>query len=443
MIHQTRMAKAWCIATAVWLAAGCQSEGSGRTTTELDRVPEISTAPVTLSVLIAVPGLTDTEFEAFIEEPLKKKYPHMTLQPMRPTQGQTLVDLVTAGTIPDLLYGHLGHLSNYTEELKVTADMTPLMKKFNMDASRFDPLIMETIKGLSNPGQINAIPFTQNSFALWYNKGIFDRFGVPYPKDGMTWDDAISIGRRLTQTDGTTPYRGLEVYNNNTIRSFATQLSIDVIDPKTNRAMVSDAWKRVFQLAMSIYDIPGNKPASLGPNNVLNPFFKEQTLAMAPGFTNAMIAQLAEAESSGLDWDVVQTPSFNEAPDTSFELDVHQFFISDSSPHKEQAFQVIQFAVSDEIQLLASKQGKYPAIHNAEIKQQYAADIPYVKGKNIQGIFKSRPAKLPVYSKYNIFVNAAIDQSFRDVFAGKTDVNSALRQAEERANQRIEQELQK
>jgi multiple sugar transport system substrate-binding protein len=427
------------------LAAGC--ENGGVQPMQVQSSPQelkVSTEPVTLSILIAVPGLTDADFTTLIAEPLKKKYPYITLEPSRPGAGQSLVDLITAGTIPDLMYGHLGNLSNYTQELKVPADLTPLMKKFNVDESRFDPLVMETIKGLGNKGQINSLPFTQNTFALWYNKGIFDRFGAPYPKDGMTWEDAIALARLVTRSEGGIQYRGLDIYNNNTIRTIETQLSLNVIDPKTEKAFVSEKWKDVFQLAMTIYDIPGNKPASLSPNNVVPAFLKERTLAMAPTFTNAMLSQLSEADSTGLDWDVAQTPSYKEVPNTSFEFDVHQLFISEASKYKEQAFQVIQFATSDEVQLTANKQGKYSALNNQEIRRQYAADIPYVKGKNLQGIFKSKSAKLPAYSKYSPFVNQAIDQAFRDVFSGKTtDINSALRETEEAANLKIEQEKMK
>jgi len=37
--------------------------------------------------------------------------------------------------------------------------------------------------------------------AIWYNKQLFDDAGVPYPKPDWTWDDFVSIAKRLTKRD--------------------------------------------------------------------------------------------------------------------------------------------------------------------------------------------------------------------------------------------------
>lgn len=423
---------------AVSLLAGCKSQnGPSDTPSEAS---EISTDPVTLQMLVAINGLSDNDFKTLVEEPLKKKYPFITLQMMRPSEGQTMADLVAAGTVPDLMYGSFAQFMGYHRDLQVAADLTPLITKFKMDMSRFDPNIMKQIETYGE-GAVYSIPFSQNTFAMFYNKGIFDKFGISYPTDGMFWEDAIELAKKVTRADGGVQYRGLEVYNNVNIRSFATQLSLDVVDPNTDKAIISDKWKEVFQKTMDIYSIPGNRPAQIPPG-LVNQFLKDRVLAMAPTFSAAMLAGLADAASTGLDWDIVQQPSYKEVPNTSFELDVHQLFISATSKHKDQAFEVINFLASDEIQLTATKAGKLTSLNDPEIRKQYAANLPYVQGKNIQGILKSNPARLPVDTEYNGIVNAAIDQAFRDVFKGNVDINTALRQAEEKANQNIQQQKQ-
>jgi multiple sugar transport system substrate-binding protein len=402
---------------------------------------QVSTEPVTLKVFIAVAGLTDENFNTLIAEPFKKKHPHITLQILRPGKGQNMIDLVTAGSIPDVFYSHLGGLTNFSRDLKVAADLRPLIKKFNMDLSRFDPDLIKQIESWgAEGGGLYSLPFTQNTFALWYNKNIFDKFGAPYPKDGMTWDDAIELARKVSRMESGVQYRGLDIYNNNNIRDSGTQLSLNVYDPKAGKAVISERWKDVFQLAMKVYEIPGNRPAKLQPSGMLDPFLKEQTLAMAPSFTNLMITAMQDAEKNGLNWDVVQTPSWKELPNVSFWMDIHQFFISNTTKAPDQAFQLLQFAMSDEVQLASAKSGKQTGLNNAEIRKQYATDLPYTKGKNIQGIFKSKSAKHEDYYDYNAYVYEAIDKGFKEVFAGTTDINSALRQAEEAANLKIEQE---
>jgi multiple sugar transport system substrate-binding protein len=401
----------------------------------------VSKEPVTLQVFVVVPGLTDNDFKQMIEAPVKKKYPHITLQLMRPGTGSQFADLVAASTLPDLIYGAFGNnLTNFYREFHATTDLTPLAKKFGMDLSKFNPLIMEQIRTYSD-GALHSLPFTLNTFGLYYNKGIFDRFGIPYPKDGLLWEDALEIARKLTRTDNGINYRGLEIYNNQSINSVASPLTMTHYDEKTGKAVVSDLWKRVFQLTMDIYSIPGNRPDKIPPGMV-DQFTKSQTLAMAPTFTNGIFASLEGAQGSNLDWDVAQPPSFREAPNATFALDVHQFSISSSSKYADQAFQVLQLVMSEEAQTLSTRMGKLTALNNPEIRKLYASDVPYAKGKNMQSMLKSTPAQNPPYSRYNGLVTNAVDQGFRDVFNGKADINTALRQAEEKANKAIaEQKL--
>ncbi len=44
-----------------------------------------------------------------------------------------------------------------------------------------------------------------NPLCLFYNKDVFDKYGVPYPTDDWTWDDAIEAAQKLTvkNEDGT------------------------------------------------------------------------------------------------------------------------------------------------------------------------------------------------------------------------------------------------
>jgi multiple sugar transport system substrate-binding protein len=419
--------------------SGCQSDNSEEDIQVKNNSQgleeSVSKEPVTLTVFFNVPGISDDEFKTIIEEPVKKKYPYITLNILRQAKGQDVPDLIAAKQIPDLFYGNLPEIKRLSEEYQVIADLTPLIKKFNMDLTRFDPLMTNAIQDLSH-GLQYSIPFTQNHYALFYNKDIFDKFGVGYPKDGMFWEDAIQLAEKVTRLDAGKQYRGLDIYNQS-IEKFGASLSLNLVDPKSEKALISDKWNNIFRLAMSVYEIPGNKPDAVG--NTKTPFLNGN-LAMAPTFLNGIIGNLKKASDDGMNWDVVQTPSFKEAPNVAYRLDIHQLLLSNKSEHKEQAFQVIEVATSDEAQMLLSKSGHVTSLVNSEIKQQFAANLSYMKGKNLQGIFKSNPAKLPAISQYDGIVSEEIRLAFLDVFTGTTDINTALRKAKEVADQKIEEQ---
>lgn len=63
------------------------------------------------------------------------------------------------------------------------------------------------LPGLLVPGQYRGkqyfLPKDYSPLAVYYNKRVFDRFGVPYPQDGWTWDDFLATAQALTRdTDG-------------------------------------------------------------------------------------------------------------------------------------------------------------------------------------------------------------------------------------------------
>jgi multiple sugar transport system substrate-binding protein len=69
----------------------------------------------------------------------------------------------------------------------------------------FDPSIY--LPGLLEPGQVDGVqyllPKDYSPLGVYYNKKIFDEYGIDYPSSDWTWDDLLDIALELTQdTDG-------------------------------------------------------------------------------------------------------------------------------------------------------------------------------------------------------------------------------------------------
>ena len=69
----------------------------------------------------------------------------------------------------------------------------------------------------SYKGDINYIPISWNNIMINYNRDLFDKAGVAYPKAGWTWDDFRETAKALTVKDGsgTVTQFGYEVPNQN------------------------------------------------------------------------------------------------------------------------------------------------------------------------------------------------------------------------------------
>jgi multiple sugar transport system substrate-binding protein len=131
-------------------------------------------------------------------------------------------------------------------------------------------------------------------------------------------------------------------------------------------------------------------------------------------------------------------PNFQEALGTGWSAASFIMMVSKSGKHKDAAFQAASVVASDEVQAELSKDGKLSVLTSTDIQRQYATNLPMFKGKNIDGIFKAAPRKINVpNTEYDVVVRSAIDDSAKELAAGK-DINTLLRETEEKANQAIE-----
>lgn len=72
--------------------------------------------------------------------------------------------------------------------------------EYPMDLSIYLPGVLEP--GRYN-GQLYELPKDFSPLGVYFNKKIFDEYGVAYPEDGWTWDDFLDTAMQLTKdTDG-------------------------------------------------------------------------------------------------------------------------------------------------------------------------------------------------------------------------------------------------
>jgi len=418
---------AWSALLPALLIAGCakpSAEGSPQDTANGgDSKPVEITEPVTVKLLPYSP-LNDEAYQMLIIEPLAKKYPNITVQRL----SGSLDNLLTAGEIPDLVTDWNGAIPNY-KNYDLLEDMTPLVKKHNFDLSRFQPVFLDAVRVASDKGELYAIPYYGQLNALFYNKDLFDRFGVPYPPDGMTWDDAVELGKKMTRQENGVQYQGLN-YENITRISFPW--SPDIVNSKTVKANVNnETWKKIFELAYRIDSIPGNSP---------NKDFYKGEVAMFATVGDAFQNIKKAVDSQTLNVGVAQYPSYKEMPNTYGMADAHYIFVTKPSKNKDAAMKVIETLTSDEVQLAAAKYlARQSPLKNPEIQKAFGTE--YLKGVDMQSIFKSHPAPGTVFHKYYLDSRSILEKQYDEVKKGNKDVNTALRDAEEMINQLLSEKL--
>jgi multiple sugar transport system substrate-binding protein len=389
--------------------------------------------PVELKLFSQKLKLSDEEFQRWVVDPVKKAYPNITVKWYYYDGSKKTADieqLWTQGVKPDIIYASQYYAIEFSTKLKAVSDLRDLIKKNNVDVGKFEPANMDAIKKYGANGEIYALPFASNFYGLWYNKELFDKFAVAYPKDGMTWDDAIALGAKMTRTDGGTQYHGLGTNGGD---KMVSQWSLPYIDPKTDKVLLDrPEWTKAFTTLKGIFDIPGNFDDKMYSNFSGGPdqLRKDKTLAMVP--YHNIISRLVESEKAdGLKWDVAQYPSIPGKPNIYGEVQADSFMVASSSEHKDEAFKVINLLTSAEVQTMINKEGKLTSFKDPKIKQTFGANTPELKTKNIAGIFKSSPAPLHAESLYEEDGTKVVRSTYKTAMKGDKDINTALREGQE------------
>lgn len=399
------------------------SKGSDAKNKSADKPIESTNKPVTLTAF--VPGWASVHFKNYVQEPVKKKYPNIKFKII---SGSLSNDLVK-GEKPDLVLLTPGELLEMNQ-LKLSMDISPLIKKSKLDLSKFNPSIIQAVKGYLGDNKLTALPFLYRYYALYYNKDIFDKFGVPYPKDGMTWDKAIQLGKRLTRKVDGTQYYGLITSTGPHIPASELGAGLFNIDKQT-KIGTSQKWETVFKMMTNMYKEQGIHKV-LTYANASKAFNKDKTVAMFAGSNN-------EKDGQNVNWDMVSYPVFPQAKDSGPEADIYMLAPTATSKYKDIDFKVIQTAVSVPVQEKISKDGLMTVFNDKKIQSEFGSGDPYLKGKHLQSMFDLKVA-MP-HPKFNGV--PIVDNAFTSVIEKGVDINTALRDAQEKLQQMIKKNYSK
>jgi multiple sugar transport system substrate-binding protein len=410
--------------------------GSGGGAKEVSGVADDNSKhdPVTLTYGTFQGGYDEPTFNEFVKKPVEAKFPYITMEYSDTRKNDVLESAIAAGSAPDFINGGLRGLAGL-KKLGLPENLDPYIKKYNLNPGNYNAAGVASIQDYSDKGQgLLALPYRINFYAMLYNKDIFDKFAVAYPHDNMSWDEVKKLAEKVTrQTDGI-QYKGILPGN---VTLMARGLSLSFIDPATNRAAINnDKWKNLFELALSMYKIPGNMPNN--PNDLSNSseFYKDKVLAMFPSY-NSQITALAGNDNVGFNWDMTSYPSFESGK--SAEVDTQILIVSAGGKHKDDAFKVIQFlTTSPEVQADLAKNALMPGLKLSNFEDLFGMNYPVLKQKNVKGVFKVEMRTPHPFNEYDDIVRSKVDSIFKNQYlTGKADTNTALRQIEEQANKAI------
>lgn len=370
------------------------------------------------------------EEEDFIEDikgPVEEKFPHITLEYYEDVL-EDIEDAIVTNTVPDIYYMSGGDKVEILEEYEVAYDLTELIDKTGFDLSVIIEENVDIVRKWSD-GAFYYMPFEKRWEALYYNKDIFDKFGEDYPVDGMTWDEVTNLARKVTGEIGGERYRGIEMYDAN---AMLQQLEVNHVDPETDESLYDsdERFHQFLEKVEVITSIPGVLAEGEEESGV-GGFITDQNVAMMPLF-DAHLWFAGVEEDTGLNWDMVSFPVWEEHPDRGTLVNAAGFAITDISEHKEAAFEVLAYIASDEWQMMRAKKGFSPVSSNPEVQEAFASEVDTLKDKNMLAPYYLTESTGP--EKWSKYEQDGDIISIEDFVEKGQDINTYLRELAEEAN---------
>ncbi|MBL7199500.1 MAG: sugar ABC transporter substrate-binding protein [Anaerolineae bacterium] len=128
-----------------------------------------------------------------------EEHPDITVEPRTTRTQDTLRSLLRDREADAyVLYAYDDQFAQLYEQGDLL-NLTPLIEQDErFDLSDFNPGVVGACR---REGEMWAIPFGVNLMVMYYNKDLFDRYGVPYPEMSWTWDDFVSAALLLRDPD--------------------------------------------------------------------------------------------------------------------------------------------------------------------------------------------------------------------------------------------------
>ncbi|MUT68521.1 extracellular solute-binding protein [Paenibacillus sp. NEAU-GSW1] len=385
-------------------------------------------------------------------------YPNVNIevvstQSIRPEEGEDynkLMDDFIEKEQPDIVMLDSERYAKSAADGKLAA-LDSLIEKDKYDTEGLVPGMLDYLKEKGG-GQIYGLSADFSSQALYYNKDLFDKYGIEYPKDKMSYSEMIQLAKRFpTDGEGKDRVYGLKFGYSDSLFDIGTQLggalSMNYVNgTKQEMTINTTGWKSVFEMALDVINSKAlylqNQQSMDGEKTyedylMGDPFLSGKVAMMIDGpyfMTQLKQAQVylkdEEKEKLISNWDMVTVPVDPANPEYSSMVNFYNIFgINSKAANTETAWTFLKYITGDEFARVSSKSYGYG---NFPVRVKYF-DNP--DNRNFAAFYALKPNPFNMYKdydklpeKFNQEFYGAAQAELEKVKAGSATIDDALAQ---------------
>lgn len=378
------------------------------------------------------------EFMDSVGDLFISKYPNIQFE-LVPFNSDNILE-VTEKDQPDVFILKIKEYRQLIEEDQLK-DIDILLSddRFNVEG-----IVSGTLSYVRDIGKrkLYGIPAQFTSKALYYNKDLFDQYGVPYPEDQMTWEEVFQLAQRFPSQDGVYGFYSRDF--GYLVDDVALSRGLAGINAKEMRMNVdSKSYREVFQIVLNAYNSNAVILPELSLIDVDDPFITG-TAAMTVEFNSYITNTIHRAKSKqgnafDLNWDIVTAPVHADQREISPYMTVGGIYaLNKESTQQQAAWEFVKFATGEDLAKIKSRTSS----------TFLPARVDYIynpEGKRMESFYKLEPER-NFTGNYDLLptgvhrkIKGIISSEIKAAILGVKTLDEAISSMQERGQQMLDQ----
>jgi multiple sugar transport system substrate-binding protein len=389
--------------------------------------------------------------------------------PKPKTPLETMMELMDGPNPPDIVVFGFEQMKTLLDK-NLLAPLDPQIKKSKFDTTDIVPVVLDSLKSVSEDGQLYALTPTFSSSALIYNKQMFIDAGVTdMPTDKMTWDQLFALAKRLSVGDGKDHKYGFS-FNSQaqgdlfySMQAYTQPLQLRMYDELGEKMTVDTPdWESAIT---TINQLQKDKVMPSSNNNDMErmkmgmasgessdgqpqgPFAYDDFMSGRVAMTIMNYGQLSQIINANknadtikgytkIDWDVVTMPSHPSAPGVVANIGFNNLMaINAKSSNLDNAWKFLEFSNGEKWAQLKSHSSYQMVARKKYITPKEGAEFHVEAFYNIKNSPIVNNDNLIMQNKPNIWAVQQIAQTaFQDIATEKKTVKEALKEWQTRGD---------
>lgn len=401
----------------------------------------------TMKATLKVMTVTSRDnFMSNVGDLFNQKYPNIEFE-LISFNSDNLME-VTDREKPDVMIVSRDEYRQFIEEGQLS-DIDSLLSD---DRFHVEGIVSEMLNYLRDvgKGKLYGIPAQFTSKGLYYNKDLFDRYGVPYPEDQMTWEEVFQLAERFPSEDGVYGFYSRSFPD--LVDDIALSRGLAGINVKDMQMNVgSESYREVFQMIMDAYNSNSVTLPDIPFTEMYDPFITG-TSAMTVDFNSYITYRLnrlkeKQGDQFNLNWDIVTAPVAQNKRNISRDISPYMLVagihvINKDSTQKQAAWEFVKFATGE--QLAKANSRKSSLFFPVRIDYIYNPE-----GKHMESFYKLKP-EVNFIGNYDLLpdgvfrkVKDIITSEGKAAMVGAKTLDEAISSMQERGQQVLDQNPRK